>query len=226
MTTVHAAAPRCPPPRAPHIPETPQPLTNIDPVKRALRDYQARFYDSDIRDVVSDAKEYLASAAKKAPKPALILDIDETSLSNWQNLDANDFGFILDGPCSNLPRGPCGFTAWEFQQEAEAIAPTLELFNAARSTGVAVFFITGRHEKERRVTRRNLTLEGFSGWTDLILRDDADTRPTTEFKTEARVKVEKQGYTIIANVGDQQSDLDGGHAQCTFKLPNPFYFIP
>jgi acid phosphatase len=28
---------------------------------------------------------------------------------------------------------------------------------------------------------------------------------------------------IIANMGDQASDLAGGHAEKTFKLPNPFY---
>jgi acid phosphatase len=27
------------------------------------------------------------------------------------------------------------------------------------------------------------------------------------------------------NIGDQESDLDGGHADRDFKLPNPFYFI-
>jgi hypothetical protein len=33
------------------------------------------------------------------------------------------------------------------------------------------------------------------------------------------------GYAIIATVGDQESDLGGGFAECTFKVPNPFYFI-
>jgi len=28
---------------------------------------------------------------------------------------------------------------------------------------------------------------------------------------------------IIANIGDQESDLAGGFAEKTFKLPNPFY---
>jgi hypothetical protein len=45
------------------------------------------------------------------------------------------------------------------------------------------------------------------------------------FKTTERIKVEAEGYTIIANIGDQMSDIEGGHAQCTFKVPNPFYFI-
>ena len=38
-------------------------------------------------------------------------------------------------------------------------------------------------------------------------------------------RIERRGYTILANVGDQRSDLAGGHARRAFKLPNPFYFI-
>jgi len=29
------------------------------------------------------------------------------------------------------------------------------------------------------------------------------------------------GHSIIANMGDQMSDLDGGFAEKTFKLPTP-----
>jgi putative acid phosphatase of HAD superfamily subfamily IIIB len=34
------------------------------------------------------------------------------------------------------------------------------------------------------------------------------------------------GYTIIANMGDQLSDLEGGFAECAFKVPNPLYTVP
>jgi hypothetical protein len=44
-------------------------------------------------------------------------------------------------------------------------------------------------------------------------------------KAPARAVIERQGFTIIANIGDQQSDLEGGYAEMTFKVPNPFYFI-
>jgi hypothetical protein len=30
----------------------------------------------------------------------------------------------------------------------------------------------------------------------------------------------------VASVGDQYSDLAGGHEAVAFKLPNPFYFLP
>jgi acid phosphatase len=54
-------------------------------------------------------------------------------------------------------------------------------------------------------------------------RDDLLT--VQEFKTAERTKVEAEGYTIIADVGDQISDLEGEHSGCHFKVPNPFYFI-
>jgi hypothetical protein len=38
--------------------------------------------------------------------------------------------------------------------------------------------------------------------------------------------IEAQGYRIVASVGDQYSDLAGGHEAVAFKLPNPFYFLP
>ena len=42
----------------------------------------------------------------------------------------------------------------------------------------------------------------------------------------ARAKIAAQGFTIIANVGDQPSDLAGGCVERAFLLPNPFYRIP
>jgi hypothetical protein len=35
-----------------------------------------------------------------------------------------------------------------------------------------------------------------------------------------------EGYTILLSMGDQRSDLEGGYAERTFKLPNPYYWIP
>lgn len=51
-------------------------------------------------------------------------------------------------------------------------------------------------------------------------------QPTADFKSQARQAIEADGHTIIANVGDQLSDLTGGYAERCFKVPNPFYFIP
>ena len=62
----------------------------------------------------------------------------------------------------------------------------------------------------------------------MVTRPEEDKEKSiVPFKSRARAKIEREDkVTIIANVGDQRSDLEGGHAECTFKVPNPFYFIP
>jgi hypothetical protein len=58
------------------------------------------------------------------------------------------------------------------------------------------------------------------------LRGDSD-RGLADYKSGARAAIETKFHVkIIANIGDQQSDLFNGHAERPFKLPNPFYFIP
>ena len=46
-----------------------------------------------------------------------------------------------------------------------------------------------------------------------------------DFKAPERRKIAELGYTILLNLGDQESDLTGGYAERTFKLPNPVYFV-
>jgi hypothetical protein len=147
-------------------------------------------------------------------KLALVLDIDETSLSNYSAISADNFTF---GPQSQ---------AEATNEIGTAIAPTLDLFNTAKQNGVAVFFITGRRENTRAHTESNLKREGYNGWQQLVLKPDASTQTTVQYKSGARAAIEQQGYRIVANVGDQYSDLAGGHEDVGFKLANPFYFLP
>jgi acid phosphatase len=229
---VNVLAADCPPLREPRIPPISGPRDPFDPVnintvKTQLKEYQAGLYDYDVAAVLADAHTYVERRASQVTRPAVVLDIDETSLSNWPNLKADDFGFINDIQCKADITLPCGFNDWVGTAKAPAIRPTLDFFNAAVARGVAVFFITGRLESQRAKTIENLEKADFKGWTRLITLPDADKhKPISSFKSGERAKVENEGYTIIANIGDQQSDLAGEHAECKFKVPNPFYFIP
>ena len=49
---------------------------------------------------------------------------------------------------------------------------------------------------------------------------------TVEYKALTRRHIEAAGYDIVANFGDQYSDLQGGFADRTVKLPNPTYYLP
>ena len=217
----------CPAARETRVPPIEEPAINIDKHKKQLRAYHAGNYNDDIKLVFEDALAYVERQRDNVTRPAIVLDIDETSLSNWPNIDADDFGFIKSGNCPLKSTFPCGFDAWIFEGRAAKIDAALVFFNAVRAKHIAVFFVTGRRDSQRSVTMRNLKRAGFKGWTGLRTRPDNDNEKSiVRFKSGARAKIEKDGYTIIASIGDQQSDLDGGHLKCPFKLPNPYYFIP
>ena len=54
----------------------------------------------------------------------------------------------------------------------------------------------------------------------------AKSCPTIQYKSGTRAYIESQGYHVVADIGDQFSDLLGGYAQRTFKMPNPNYYLP
>jgi acid phosphatase len=107
-----------------------------------------------------------------------------------------------------------------------ALQPTLHLVRRARQLGVAVFFITGRPGELRESTERNLREQGFTFDHVFLLPSDQKFASGVDFKTPIRRKLEAEGYTVLLSIGDQQSDLDGGAAERTFKLPNPVYYLP
>ena len=207
--------------------------TNRD-LKTALFVYESSGdYERGIKAEIDKARTFLAEQAARKGKLAMVLDIDETSLSNWPEIQANDFGFFRSGPCNLAVDGsvqaPCGWDKWVELEKAPPIEPTLELYRQARAQGLHVFFITARSESQRVPTAANLRAAGYEGWSndDLKMKpDDLHRQSVAPFKTDARRRIAEQGYTVVLNMGDQESDLTGGYAERTFKLPNPFYYIP
>jgi acid phosphatase len=200
-------------------------VSNIYDAQREVGTYvDSGRYDHDVAKVVAAARIWLDKRVKTATKPAIVLDIDETSLSNWPQLRANGWARIDNGPC-DLQKGPCGLRAWQAMAQAKAVAPTLALAQHARQLGVAVFFITGRPAYLREPTERNLREQGYE-WAGLTFKPEAVAfASSANFKSPERRKITEQGYTIVLNLGDQESDLKGAFAERTFKLPNPVYFV-
>jgi hypothetical protein len=218
---------------------------NIDFFKKRLLYYRCTGYGDDIAKVLGDARKWVAARAPEVTRPAIVLDIDETSLLNWPRIYTDDYAYFPSFPgegCDFKKVGdPCGDLDWQKAGSAVAIAPTLELYKLARCidqaatcSKVEVFFVTGRREIEYKQempsvwTLRNLEAAGFVDVArdHLYMRDKDSTGPVSGHKIAARMDIESKGFTIIANVGDQKSDLAGEHAELTFKVPNPFYFIP
>ncbi|BBY93504.1 acid phosphatase [Mycobacterium gallinarum] len=217
-------------PPAPPVPIIPLPVqpANVGDLKRdAVAYYDSGAYLTNLQQAAAPAVAWINEQAPRVARPAIVLDIDETSLSNWEVIKANDFGRVYNGPCDDLPHGPCGLQAFGRLAQSTVIPPTMAVFTTAKLRGAAVFFITGRQESWRAATEQNLQAVGYTGYERLIMEPAGSLYVSAaDFKAPQRAQIEAQGYTIIANVGDQPSDLAGGHAQQTYLLPNPFYRIP
>jgi acid phosphatase len=200
-------------------------IPNLDTLKKELRQYHdctcaCGCYAHDLDAQADRAIAFLRQrAAHRRPeeKLALILDIDETTLSNYQEEVGADFAY-----------NPAVFNAWVASAQAPAIPGTLRLYKEAQRLGVSVLFITGRSESLRDATERNLRVQGFGQWQELAMRpDNRGSETIGEFKQAARRQMIAKGYTLALNVGDQWSDLKGKpEAEYSVKYPDPYYFIP
>ncbi len=222
-----AADAQPPAPPAPIVPSPMQPA-NIGDLKRdAVAYYDSGAYLTNLQQAAAPAIAWINEAAPRVARPAVVFDIDETALSNWEAIKANDFGRVGNGPCDQLPKGPCGWLAWDLSGQSTVIPPTMQIFVTAKERSATIFFITGRDESQRTATEHNLHDTGYTGYERLLMEPTgAHYVSATDFKAPQRAQIEAQGYTIIANIGDQPSDLAGGFSQQTYLLPNPFYRIP
>ena len=142
-----------PAPPAPIIPPPVQPANIGDLKFEATHYYDSGAYLTDLQQAAAPAIAWINEEAPRVDRPAVVFDIDETALSNWEAIKANDFGRVIDGPCNRLPQGPCGWLAWDLRAQSTVIQPTMDIFTTAKDRGAAIFFITGRDETSARGDR-------------------------------------------------------------------------
>ncbi|QKW07639.1 hydrolase [Streptomyces sp. NA04227] len=151
----------------------------------------------DVATVTDQARTYLEqrTARTSGEKRAIVFDIDNTTLETE-------------------------FHHW-YEFPTPAVQGSLDLARYADSRGVDVFFVTARPGIIKSLTEHNLKSVGYPV-DGLSVRDLGDLifDEVSAYKTEEREKIEARGYTIIANVGNRATDLVGGHAERTFKLPD------
>jgi predicted secreted acid phosphatase len=176
---------------------------------------------------------------------AIVLDVDDTTLATWNYEVFSNWAF---NPTTNA--------TYVLGQLFPPVPGMVDMVNQAAQEGYAIIYITGRPATQEAATLGNLTADGVgvdAGYpAPTKLNDGEDglfTKPaladyppyltaacsgdpnggtctTVHYKSATRQHIESLGYDIVANFGDQFSDLQGGFADNTFKLPNPNYFLP
>jgi len=193
-------------------------IPNLGVAKNLCRDYcRSPLYKEEVQFVVAQAKEYLESRLQMPMegRPAIVFDIDETLLSNLPYMDEMDFAY-------QTPQ----WNAWIDRGVAPPLEAVRDLYRFARAKGVAILLLSQRTQMQRMQTENNLRQAGYEDWTELVLKEAGNQQPAVNFKTEHRKRLTLSGFRILVNLGDQDSDLQGGYAESTFKLPNPMYWVP
>jgi predicted secreted acid phosphatase len=158
--------------------------------------------------------------------PVIVLDVDDTTLSTYNYEVTHDFGF---DPVENA--------AYIHDPGMGPVFGMPDLANYASQVGADVYYLTGRPESQRADTMRDLAKAGYPDVAadHLYMRNRTSppsylpcepTCTTTQYKSLTREHIEPLGNDIVLNMGDQLSDLAGGFADYTAKVPNPMYYIP
>ena len=238
-----------PPP--PANPTSADQIQNVDQVKTAIKAYYGDTVDTrlnpidgtplhtfsptgayanEMAGIVDDAEKYLRKPnngdhPSTTATKAVLFDVDDTLLNTYSYEIYTNFVF---SPTSN--------NAFADAAVFPAVPHMVDLEHYAESKGYTVFFLTGRGIARHAGTLTNLTSEGYDVVdANLYLKNPAASWlvpcggaacTTTQYKSLTRQHIESLGYDIVGNFGDQFSDLNGGFANKTFKLPNPMYFLP
>ena len=236
-------------------PHSERDITNIDVLRQQIRNYygdplgtgtfaQDSYYAKEARRVARAGERYLAQRHRTNGTRAIVLDVDDTSLATW-NYEI----------FSNWAYNPATNATYVTGQLFPPVPGMVRMATTAEREGYAIFFLTGRPATQEADTLGNLTADGKGVDANYpkptTLRNGEDglfTKPavadypdylkvacagdpngsctTVHYKSATRAHIESLGYDIVANFGDQYSDLRGGHADRRFKLPNPNYFLP
>jgi predicted secreted acid phosphatase len=243
-------------------------------------------YTNEARSVAKQGEDWLnAQKPKPLEKKAIVLDVDDTTLTTWNYELYSNWDF---NPTTNASF--VGLTGSTFTGNMFPATPgMLDLVDQADDLGYAIFWITGRGDAQHQATVANLQDDASAGFSDItsvtlsgktvpeidagykpptaidtghghvttgttdfgdglftkppvgqypayldkpefcgpyIHATPAVSCPTIQYKSGTRAYIESQGYDIVADFGDQFSDLLGGFADKTFKMPNPNYYLP
>jgi predicted secreted acid phosphatase len=153
-------------------------------------------YADESRSVAKQGDNWL-SARSKVQDRAIVLDVDDTTLTTWDYELYSNWNF---NPTTNAQF--VGLTGTTFTGNAFPATPGMvDLVDHAKALGYAVFFLTGRGDSQHAATIANLVSDSAAGLPDL-------TTVTISGKTVPEVDA---GYVM-------PTPIDTGHGGFTDGL--------
>jgi len=190
-------------------------LVNIDTAKDQIASYyESGQFERELTEIINDAKEKF-SKVELEPNSAVVFDIDETTLDNYEAIKQIGFGYEKKY-----------WDEWIEKAKAPAIHKVKDLYDFLLGKGFKIIFITGKTDYQYDATLKNMKLAGYTKFDTIITRSKDEYKiKSAQFKSQKRKELVKKGYKIAGCVGDQFSDLEGENCGIKIKLPNYLYLV-
>ncbi len=174
--------------------------------------YENGAFEKELQSVIEDAIDKIEKT-DLGNNPTAIFDVDETALSNYGYIEKYNFGYNYNT-----------WTDWLLEEKSTQIKDVKKLYDLLIAKNVKIVFLTGRIEITCAATKNNLIAQGYTQFDTLICRSKEEQKiPTSQFKSAHRKTLTENGYNIIACIGDQRTDFEGGHTGIKVKIPNYLY---
>ena len=119
-------------------------------------------YANEARSVAKQGDNWLSARSKVANK-AIVLDVDDTTLTTWNYELYSNWDF---NPTTNAQF--VGLTGSTFTGNAFPATPGMvDMVSDAKAMGYAIFFLTGRGDSQHQATIANLVSDTAAGLPDL-----------------------------------------------------------
>ena len=119
-------------------------------------------YANEARSVAKQGDNWLSARSKVADK-AIVLDVDDTTLTTWNYELYSNWDF---NPTTNAQF--VGLTGTTFTGNAFPATPGMvDMVSDAKAMGYAIFFLTGRGDSQHQATIANLVSDTAAGLPDL-----------------------------------------------------------
>ena len=104
-----------------------------------------------------------------------------------------------------------------FSTRLDVIKPMLDLYNHIKSLGIPLVLITARAPQHYVYTENQLAFYGIVGYEQLLMCRYKTVDEIPQVKAVFREMLSTT-RTVFLNVGDQDSDFEGGHFEYGIKL--------
>ncbi len=206
------------------------------------------YYAKEARSVAQDGADWLARDRDPSKLQAIILDVDDTTLATWNYEIFSNWAFSLTtngqfvtdqafpavpGMVKMVTKAAKEGYAIIFLTGRPATQEPATLGNlTSDGTGVDAGYPdpTTLNDNEDGLFTKP-AIDDYPDYLQTACAAELAQSPpksctTIHYKSATRAHIESLGYDIVADFGDQFSDLVGGSTDRTFKLPNPNYFLP